>query len=99
MANRILMVFFAAVLVIFPPNLPQAQAAICGNLVALESKLADDYGEELFETALTSEGGVLGIYRTETGSTWTMVLVAPNGLACVIATGESWQSQIVGASA
>ena len=40
---------------------------------------------------ITSGGRLVELLRTKDGMTWTLIVTAPNGMACLIASGESWQ--------
>lgn len=49
------------------------------------------YGEEPVSIGLASNGSVIQVLRSEEG-TWTIVMVQPNGIACLMAAGEGWQN-------
>lgn len=36
------------------------------------------------------DGMALLLFRTVSGSTWTLVVVRPDGVACLVADGQSW---------
>ena len=52
--------------------------------------LGEKYDEKPVAIGLTETGGVIEVFATRDGATWTMVLTTPNGLSSLIASGESW---------
>ena len=40
---------------------------------------------------LTDKGAVLEVFAPKKGS-WTFLITMPDGLTCVVASGESWES-------
>jgi hypothetical protein len=52
--------------------------------------LGDRYAEESVGLGIAQNGGVIELFTSKDGATWTIVLTMPNGLSRVIATGESW---------
>ncbi len=52
--------------------------------------LGDKYAEKSVALGIARNGGVIELFTSEDGSTWTIVLTMPNGMSQVIASGESW---------
>ncbi len=52
--------------------------------------LGDRYAETPVSLGLASNGGVIEIFATADGSTWTLLLTMPNGLSRVVISGERW---------
>ncbi len=52
--------------------------------------LGDRYAEESVGLGIAQNGGVIELFTSKDGATWTIVLTMPNGLSHMIATGESW---------
>ncbi len=52
--------------------------------------LGDRYAEESVGLGIAQNGGVIELFISKDGATWTIVLTMPNGLSQVIAAGESW---------
>lgn len=48
------------------------------------------YSEKPVALGLASNGGIIEVFTTRDGSTWTIVLTMPNGMSAVVAVGESW---------
>ncbi len=51
-------------------------------------------GQRLAEMSIargrSATGRMVGIYATDDGATWTMVVTTPEGESCVVASGEAW---------
>ena len=54
--------------------------------------LGDRYAEMPVSMGLAQNGGVVEVFTTHDGATWTIVLTMPNGNSRVIGSGESWTS-------
>ena len=39
---------------------------------------------------LTSSGGLVELFRTKSGSTWSLILTTPRGRSCLLSSGSSW---------
>ena len=48
------------------------------------------YAEAQTAVGVTQEGGVVEVFTSQDGSTWTLVLTKPDGTSRVIAAGETW---------
>ncbi len=48
------------------------------------------YAEKQAAVGVTDEGGVIEVFTTNDGSTWTLVLTKTDGTSRVIAAGETW---------
>ncbi|MGL4280908.1 MAG: hypothetical protein ACRCS0_11115 [Albidovulum sp.] len=73
-----------------PPAFAQA---ICGQYEALRAVLTDDYGESVSGRGLQSETRMIELWRSpETGS-WTLLMILPSGMGCILASGTDWQDE------
>ncbi len=52
--------------------------------------LGERYAEVPVSMGLAQNGGIVEIFTTADGATWTIVLTMPNGKSRVIGSGESW---------
>jgi hypothetical protein len=76
-----------AALAFFPAS---AHAACMPRAVMIE-RLADRYGEGRESVALDASGRMVETFANiETGS-WTVAVTLPNGIACLIASGQSYE--------
>jgi len=62
----------------------------CAGLPDALVNLAANYGEAARVTALMANGNLLVITVAPTGG-WTALDVQPDGLACIVATGEAFE--------
>lgn len=80
-----------ATLVFLAPQ-ARAQEAICLDREKLAQALAGRYSEKPVAAGLDSAGKLLEIFASGNGASWTMTVTSPDGVSCVIATGEQWLS-------
>ena len=52
--------------------------------------LGDGYDEAPVAFGLAENGGLIEVFTSAEGATWTMVLSMPNGLSYVVTSGEGW---------
>ena len=55
------------------------------------SHLSSAYRERTVALGLASNGGVLEILTNEAGTTWSIIVTTPDGVSCMVATGEHWE--------
>ena len=76
-----------------PPVVQQRPSCIGGNfrdnVLAL---LASRYGEHPVAGGLASTGALVEVLPTPDGSTWTIIVSAPDGWACMVAAGQGWRN-------
>ena len=63
----------------------------CGERTRITAALAEDYREAQRAVGVTPAGTVIELWTTDNGSTFTLFVTVPTGVACVIASGERWQ--------
>ncbi len=96
--TRIARLLAASAAIAFPGlALAQARSPATGQTVpCLERSAAIDhlskkYSESPVAMGLTHNGAVLEILSSNTGENWTIIVTMPNGTACMIAAGRSWE--------
>ena len=57
---------------------------------ALVELLGNGYAEVPAAFGLAGNGGLIEVFASAEGATWTMVLSMPNGLSYVVTSGEDW---------
>jgi len=65
-------------------------AVVCGDRATIIASLKKTYSETPVSIGLASNGAVIEILASPT-RTFTIILIQPNGLSCVMAAGENWQ--------
>lgn len=70
--------------------IPAAGAELpCGPRPVIAETLATEFGETPVATGVAASGARVEIFAAASGS-WTLVVLMPTGLACVVAAGEGW---------
>ena len=88
---RIAYAFFAAALVTtaaIPAQAQQAQAPACVKRVDLIKHLSAKYHEAPAAVGLADNGSLLEVFASKSGETWTVTVTMPNGVSCMVATGQ-----------
>lgn len=68
------------------------QARNCAPRDVVVARLADGYGETRQSLGLGEQGAVVEVFAsTETG-TWTITVTTANGLTCLVASGQSFET-------
>ncbi|MBT4889011.1 MAG: hypothetical protein HON65_05620 [Rhodospirillales bacterium] len=89
--TKIKLSLLGALLLIMSALIPQASAEmICAGHNSVSEKLAKVFDELPTSAGLSSNGGMLEVYTSPDG-TWTIVLTRPDGISCLMATGEHWE--------
>ncbi len=78
----ILLIFLAA---------PVTAAPTCGNADTLGARLAQRYGETSQSLGLTATGALMMLAANPETGTWTALIIRPDGVGCVAASGTNWQ--------
>ncbi len=73
----------------FPPAV-QAQA-VCGPRAEVVERLKNGFSEAPVSSGLSSNGSMVEVFATPSGSSWTIVMTRPNGRSCLVAAGEGWR--------
>lgn len=64
-----------------------ANASPCGPKQLIADQLDKRYGEVAFASGV-AVGSTVKFFGNHRTGTWSMVMIKPDGMACVIATGE-----------
>jgi len=92
--KRILAILGALItLSVFPImfSMPAEAQPVCGTHGSVVDNLKKGYSETPASMGVTNGGAVIEVFTSEEG-TWTLVITQPNGLSCLIASGENWES-------
>lgn len=81
---------FAAALAVAPAAAAQQQPP-CAPLPVVTQILERDFGERMMTAARMAGGGTMHIFASETGA-WSLVVVSPTGIACLVADGTAWST-------
>ena len=72
------------------PLAANAQSMCTGRDDILKA-LGSKYSEAPVAMGLAANGTVLEVLASD-GGTWTIIFTRPNGVSCVVAAGQSWES-------
>lgn len=86
-------VISASVAVLIFPALATAAPVFCGARNDVLTKLASDFREQPASVALTSDGQLLEVLKSDSKLTWSILITSPNGVSCIVAAGDSWQDK------
>lgn len=64
---------------------------VCGKRADIVARLHDGYQEFNSAMGVATNGGLIELYTSEKG-TWTLMLTQPDGVSCLIAAGNNWES-------
>ena len=64
---------------------------VCGSHNTVSDNLKKTYSEAPVSMGLTTGGGIIEVFASDEGS-WTMVITQPNGVSCLIAVGQDWET-------
>jgi hypothetical protein len=80
----------AALLATLFPFAANAQS-MCTDRTDILKALGTKYSEAPVGMGLAANGTVLEVLASKEG-TWTIIFTRPNGVSCVLAAGQSWES-------
>ncbi|MBE0453596.1 hypothetical protein [Roseovarius autotrophicus] len=83
-------IFGAAALA--PPTMVQAQATTCLPRTALVERLEGRYKEHLAGGGLQNPQQLLEVWASDETGSFTVFVTRPDGISCVVATGQHWNS-------
>ncbi len=69
----------------------QAQAPNCAQRAVVVERLQDRFGETRQSIGLGRNNAVVEIFASAATGTWTILVTMPNGMSCLVASGESWE--------
>ncbi|MBA3326141.1 MAG: hypothetical protein H0T41_13030 [Rhodobacteraceae bacterium] len=73
------------------PQPAPAQTRACAERAQVVERLAERYGETLQSMGMHANNGLLEVYVSGPGGTWTILVTSPDGTACLIAAGQMWE--------
>ena len=89
--GKLLGITLASAIVCLSTQAPAAGLA-CGDRTSLLTALADKYKEATVAVGVTNSGGLVEVLSSGDGQTWTIIVSSPEGLTCLLATGEGWRA-------
>lgn len=64
----------------------------CSPRASIIERLTTKYAEQAIAIGMASNGGVVEVLAAEAkGGTWTIIVTMPNGISCLLATGQNFE--------
>lgn len=71
---------------------PPAEAQTsCGQRDKIIAKLQLTYGESRAGAGLNGTSSIIEVWASAETGTWTILMSRPDGISCVMASGENWE--------
>ena len=94
MLSRATFTSAAAFAVLAVPGMAVAAPMPCSARADVLTQLASKYHERPSSAALTSDGRLLEVLKSDDDATWSILITTSKGVSCLVAAGESWQDKI-----
>ncbi len=69
----------------------QVQAQNCAPREDIIQRLAETYGETRRGIGIARQGAVMEVYASDSSGSWTITVTLPDGVTCLIASGQSYE--------
>jgi hypothetical protein len=76
-----------------PTPAPAPGTRPCARRAAIIERLENRFGEVRQGLGLNRSNGVVEVFVSAETGTWTILLTNPNGMSCLIASGDLWESE------
>ncbi len=73
------------------PQAATAAPAACGQRTDIVAFLASEFKEAPIAVGIDSNGNLVEVLSSRSGSTWSVIVTTPNGVSCLVGSGEDWQ--------
>ncbi len=73
------------------PTLGHAAPSQCSNHDTMAAELARQFSEQTHAMGLAQDATVMELYASDKG-TWTLTVTLPNGMTCLVAAGDNFES-------
>ena len=91
--KRIVVIIVGALMILVGALVKPAESqSNCGLRQDIASKLERTYQETPTGIGLSKNGGVFEVFTSPNG-TWTILFTKPDGLSCMMAVGDNWESK------
>lgn len=70
---------------------PAGPGPACVKRADLIKHLEAKYHEAPAAVGLADNGALLEVFASKSGETWTVTVTMPNGISCMVASGQQWQ--------
>ncbi len=71
---------------------PSLAAPPCNERASVLELLTGKYAERPVAIGMANNGGVVEVLSRADGRTWSIIITLPNGMSCMLAAGEEWET-------
>jgi len=71
----------------------EADAAECAPYEMVKRFLSNRYQESRKAMGVVATRGIMELYVSEESGTWTVLLTMPNGMSCIVAAGDAFETE------
>ena len=64
----------------------------CGPRDLVVTRLAEGFGETRQSMGLAANNAVIEVFASLVSGTWTITVTAPNGMTCLVASGQAFET-------
>ena len=82
----------AALYIVTTTDAAAQNARNCAPREAVVDRLAEGYGETRQSMGLGANNAVVEVFASDETGTWTITVTTPNGLTCLVASGQSFEA-------
>jgi hypothetical protein len=68
-------------------------SSVCGARDEILARLSKDFREVPSAVGITDSGELVQVLTSPGGTTWSIMVSAPNGVSCLVAAGKDWQEK------
>ena len=66
----------------------------CGPRAAVVAQLAQKYAETRRSIGIAANNTVMEVYASDESATWTITVTTPQGLTCLVASGQGFEAVV-----
>jgi hypothetical protein len=82
----------AALYIASTSDVAAQNARNCAPRESVVDRLAEGYGETRQSMGLGANNAVIEVFASAETGTWTITVTTPNGLTCLVASGQSFET-------
>ena len=77
--------------VIWATQHAEAQRSTCAARGEIVERLVAQFGEVRQSIGIGANNAMMEMFAAPATGTWTILVTLPNGMTCLVASGESWE--------
>lgn len=77
----------------WPAGAPGQANRSCAERATLVERLENRLGEARQAMGLNRANAIIEVFASAETGTWTILVTTPNGISCLVASGDLWESQ------